>query len=277
MKHLLREPLVHFLVLGTAIFGLFAAFNDMLPPAGELSITVTRDDARRLATEFEATWRRAPNAEELDRLIEFFIDQEVYVREAKALGLDQDDTIVRRRLQMKMEFLTETGAQGVEPDDAILADHLAANAGQFSRAPVLNVEQVYLGDIIETERVAQIASSLNNGRDPVTVGERGLLPEALRSSPATVVDGIFGQGFFDKLMVLPQGEWVGPVASTFGQHLVRVTARRAESLPPLDEIREEVLQHWRADLIARLREERLQAMRARYEITRPDAAQVVAE
>lgn len=277
MKCLLREPLVHFLVLGAAIFGLFAALDDTPPPADELAITVTRDDARRLATEFEATWRRAPNAEQLDRLIENFIDQEVYVREAKALGLDQDDAIIRRRLQMKMEFLTETGAQGVEPDDAILADQLAANAGQFSRAPVLAVEQVYLGDTVETERAAQIASSLNNGRNPDTVGERSLLPKALTTSPATVVDGIFGQGFFDKLNVLPQGEWVGPVASAFGQHLVRVTDRHAESLPPLDEIREEVLQHWRADLTARLREERLQAMRARYEIARPDAAQVLGE
>ena len=126
MKSLLREPLLHFLLLGAAIFGLFVLFDDTPPPTAEQSIAVTENDARRLVAEFEATWRREPTVQELDRLIEHLVNEEVYVREAKALGLDQGDTIIRRRLQLKMEFLTETGAQSADPDDATLADHLAA-------------------------------------------------------------------------------------------------------------------------------------------------------
>lgn len=275
MTRMLREPLFHFLLLGAGIFGLFAVFNDAPVPTAERTIVVTEDDARRLAAEFEATWRRAPNEEELDTLIEHFVDEEVYVREAKALGLDQGDTIVRRRLQMKMEFLTETGAQSVDPDDAMLSAHLAANTDRFSSAPVLAVEQVYLGE--DTARAAEITAELNAGSDPVAFGERTLLPRAIPASPPRVIDSTFGTGFFERLVDLPQDKWVGPIATTFGQHLVRVTDRREGGVPPLKDIRDEVLQDWRAKLTTQLRENRLQAMRTRYEITRPDAATVLGE
>ncbi len=275
MTSLLREPLLHFVLLGAAIFGLFALFDDAPPPTAEQSIAVTENDARRLVAEFEATWRRAPTAQELDRLIEHLVNEEVYVREAKALGLDQGDTIIRRRLQLKMEFLTETGAQSADPDDATLSEHLASNAERFSRAPVLAVEQVFLGQ--STARAAEIAAKLNSGSDPIDFGERTLLPRAVPASPPRVIDSSFGTGFFERVSELPQNQWVGPIPSTFGQHLVRVTDRRESGVPPLEEIREEVLQDWRANLITQLREERLKAMRARYEVTRPDAATVLAE
>lgn len=275
MNSVLREPLLHFLLLGAAVFGLYAIFDDAPPPVAEQTITVSENDARRLVTEFEATWRRVPTAQELDRLIEHLVDEEVYVREAKALGLDQGDAIIRRRLQLKMEFLTETGAQSVDPDDATLADHLAANAKQFSRAPVLALQQVFLGQ--GTAGAAEIAVKLNSGGDPAAFGERTLLPRALPAGPPRVIDSSFGTGFFDRLLDLPQGEWVGPIPSTFGQHLVRITDLRAGGVPPLDDIREDVLQDWRGTLTTQLREDRLKVMRARYAVSRPDAATVLSE
>lgn len=277
MTRILREPLLHFLLLGALVFALFSVFDDTPPPVAERMIAVTEDDARRLVAEFEATWRRVPNVDELNRLIEHFVNEEVYVREAKALGLDQGDTIVRRRLQTKMEFLTEAGAQSVDPDDAALAAHLAAHAERFTRAPVLAVEQVYLGANVDPARAEEILEILNDGGDPNTLGERSLLPRAIPASPPRVIDSSFGTGFFAKLMELPTDNWVGPVTTTFGQHLVRVTDRREENLPPLDDIREQVLLDWRANLTTQLREERLKAMRARYEVTQPDAAEVLSE
>jgi hypothetical protein len=123
----------------------------------------------------------------------------------------------------------------------------------------------------------EIIGRLNAGGDPNNFGERSLLPPALPPSPARVIDGTFGTGVFDSLMDLPEGEWVGPVPTTFGQHLVRVTDKTPSTLPPLADIRDAVLQDWRASLTEQLREERLMAMRARYEIVRPNAAQVLAE
>lgn len=266
---------MHFLVLGVAVFGLFALFDDTPPPAAGQTITVTLDDARRVAAEFEATWRRPPTADELDHLIAQYVREEVYVREALALGLDQDDTVIRRRLHLKMEFLTEAGAQAIDPDDATLAAHMAAHADRFARAPLVAFEQVLLANASTDEPLSEIKASLNNGRNPVEVGRPSLLPGTMAASPPQVVDGTFGSGVFDRLTTLPLGEWAGPLSTPFGTHLVRVTKRQEGGLPPLSEIRDRVLQDWRATLSAELREERFEAMRARYEIAVPDALEVL--
>ena len=108
MMNLIREPLVRFFLMGGAIFGLYALLDDTPPPMAAGALVVTDDDALRLVAEFEATWRRPPTVAELDFMIEDRVREEVYVREALALGFDRDDAVIRRRLQMKMEFLTES-------------------------------------------------------------------------------------------------------------------------------------------------------------------------
>jgi hypothetical protein len=277
MKSVLREPLVHFFVLGAVVFGLFALFDDTPPPVSGQTITVTVEDARRLVAEFEATWRRAPTAEELDSMIAQYIREEIYVREAAALGLDEGDAIIRRRLQLKMEFLTEAGAQAVDPDDAILEAHLAAYPDRFARAPRVAFQQILLGETAGGATVTELRASLNSGRDPVEVARPSLLPASLPASPRQVVDGTFGSGFFDAVAELPVAQWAGPVATPFGQHLVRVIDLEEGGLPPLGTIRERVLQDWRATFAAGLREERFEAMRARYDVTRPEAAEVLGQ
>lgn len=277
MTRLLREPLLHFFLLGLAVFGLFALVDDTPPPAAEQSIIVTADDTRRLASEFEATWRRPPGAKELDNLIEQFVREEVYVREATALGLDQGDAVVRQRLRLKMEFLTEAGAQAIDPDDATLEAHLAENADQFARAPLVAFEQILLDDSAEGAAIEEILESLNRGSDPREAARPSLLPPRIPASPPRVIDGSFGTGFFEVLSALPVGEWAGPVDSAFGRHLVLVTEQDAGRLPELDEIRERVLQDYRAAFAADLREERYEAMRARYQVTRPAAEDVLAQ
>ena len=275
MKTVLREPLLHFLVLGLAIFGLFAIFDDTPDPrAGEV-ITVTVDDANRLAAEFEAMWRRSPQPDQLDRLIEQYVREEVYAREAIALGLDQGDAIIRRRLQQKMVFLTEAGAAAADPDDATLAAHLAAHSERFARAPLVAFEQIMLEEAISDGVVPEIRASLDRGRDPLEVARPSLLPPSVSASPRRVIDSTFGTGFFDELTGLPLGEWAGPVTSSYGRHLVRVSEQRAGELPPLNEIRDRVLVDWQATFAAQLREERYQAMRVRYKIMRPDVEVVL--
>jgi len=277
MKGVLREPLVHFFVLGAVVFGLFALFDDTPPPVSGQTITVTVEDARRLVAEFEATWRRAPTAEELDSMIAQYIREEIYVREAAALGLDEGDAVIRRRLQLKMEFLTEAGAQAVDPDDTLLEAHLTAHPDRFAFAPRVAFQQILLGETEGRATVTELRASLNSGRDPVEVARPSLLPASLPSSPQQVVDGTFGAGFFDEVAELPLGQWAGPVATPFGRHLVLVTELQEGGLPPLNAIRERVLQDWRATFAAGLREERFEAMRARYTVARPEAAEVLGQ
>lgn len=275
LKALLREPLVHFFVLGLAVFGLFYLFDDAPPATEKQTIVVSIDTANRLVSEFKTTWRRPPEPEELNRLIAHYVREEVYVREATALGLDRGDAIIRRRLQLKMEFLTEAGAEAVDPDDATLAAHMADHPERFARAPLLAFEQVFLDDNMPEEIVLELKERLELGANHQVTSRPSLLPPELSASPPQVIDSTFGTGFSQVLLGLPVGEWSGPVASSFGQHLVRVSDRRDGGPPPLAEVRSRVLQDWRTTFAADLREQRYEALRSRYEITVPDAVEVL--
>lgn len=275
MTRFLREPLLHFFVLAGAVFGLFALVEDSPPHVAANVLEVTEDDTRRLVAEFEATWRRPPTVAELDHMIGQLVREEVYVREALALGLDRDDAVIRRRLQTKMEFLTESGAEAVEPDDAALEAHLQANTDRFAEPPLVAFEQILLDERVGSEEVQLVEARLNRGLDPGEAARPTLLPPVFRLSPEQVVDGTFGTGFFDALGVLPVGTWAGQVETSLGRHLVRVTERRESRLPPLSEIRARVEQDWRAEFTAQLREERFEALLGRYEVVRPDPAAVL--
>lgn len=269
-----KEPLLHFLLLGAMIFGLFAMLDDSPPPVAKNAIDISVEDARSLMAEFEATWRRPPSEQELGEILDATIREEVYVREALALGLDRDDAVIRRRLQMKMEFLTESGAEALAPDEATLQAHLDANTDRFTDDPLIGVEQVLL-ESADPQAAAAALARLRQGADPATVGRLTMLPFATRPSPPRAIDSSFGPGFFTALAALPVGTWKGPVDSAFGTHLVRVTERRASQAPALAEIRDQVEQDWRSAFVVQLREQRLAALMSRYEVSRPDLATVL--
>ncbi|MEE4120297.1 MAG: peptidylprolyl isomerase [Paracoccaceae bacterium] len=274
MTAILREPLLHFLVLGAAVFALFAALDDTPPPVAADRLEVTEADAARLARQFEATWRRPPSEDELAGLIDGHVREEVLVREAIVLGLDRDDAVVRQRLAQKMTFLTESGAEAVEATDAALAAHLAAHPERFARAGLVAFEQVMLREGADPE---PLRVALRAGEAVVAFAAPSLLPERVTPSPPAVVDGTFGQGFHAAVSALAPGGWAGPVESVYGRHLVRVLSVEPPGLPPLAEIREAVERDWRATMRARLAEERYAALAARYDIVRPDPAAVLLE
>lgn len=275
MTGLLREPLLHFFLFGAAIFGLFVLFDDGPPVVSANILEVTEDEARRLAAEFEATWRRPPTPVELEQMITQFVREEVYVREALALGLDRDDAVIRRRLQTKMEFLSESGAEAVQPKDTVLQAHLETNADRFSLSELVAFEQILLNETVDGEQVKQVLAGLNSGSGPGAAARPTLLPPVFRASPAQVVDATFGRGFFGALGALPLDNWSGPVETSLGRHLVRVTERRAARLPALNEIRDRVEQDWRVAFTQQLRKDRFEALLGRYDVIRPDPALVL--
>ncbi len=137
MKHLLRvlrEPLLHFLAIGGLIFVLFAAMSEPGPEPAD-TIVVGPERIEQLARGFQAVWRRPPTDDELRAMIDDFVREEIYYREALALGLDSNDTVVRRRLRQKVEFLTDSGAEILEPVAGELETYLLANENTFSAWP----------------------------------------------------------------------------------------------------------------------------------------------
>jgi hypothetical protein len=257
------------------IFGLSVAFDETAPSVASNRLIISEDDARRLVWEFEAVWRRPPTIEELDHLIDELLREEVYMREAVALGLDQNDAVIRRRLQTKMEFLTESGAEAVEPDDDALQAHLDRHPERFSKPELIAFDQVLLQDDMAEAELKQVKTLLNTGHDPRNFASASLLPAVFDLSPPRVIDGSFGTGFFDGLSSQPVGQWFGPVKTSLGHHMIRLTDRRAAHVPQLSEVRDQVERDWRAEFMAKLREDRYQALLSRYEVERPRATDVL--
>ncbi|MEE9253949.1 MAG: peptidylprolyl isomerase [Pseudomonadales bacterium] len=246
LLRLLREPLVHFAAIGGLIFAVFAALNDASgPPADVIVITPERID--QIAAEYESVWRRKPTENELDALIEEEIREEVYYREAVALGLDRNDALVRRRMRLKMEFLMDSTANALDPVAGELEAYFATNQELYQLEPRLAFEQIYFGENPSPEIIAGSLNVLQSdpATDPLTLGERTLLPAQLGLSSTDVVFGVFGKGFFEKLVYFPAGVWVGPVVSTFGVHLVRILDSLPTRTPRLEEVRREVLRDWK--------------------------------
>jgi hypothetical protein len=180
MQRLLREPLFHFIAIGGLIFLLFAVVDDNGElPADVIVITPGRID--QLAAGFSSVWKRMPTDDELDALIDEEVREEVYYRGALALGLDRNDTIVRRRMRQKMEFLMDTGAYLLEPSAGELEAYFAANEQTYRREPRLAFEQVYLGETPGAETITRALSALQSdpATGPSTLGERTLLPAQL--------------------------------------------------------------------------------------------------
>jgi hypothetical protein len=267
------EPLLHFLGIGIAVFSLFAAFDDQ--PAGRHAdeIVVDADQAARLAEQFAAVWRRPPTVDELSGLVDDRIREEVYVREALALNLDQGDAVIRQRLRQKMEFLTDSAVAGLEPDEAELrAFFEAAEPGRFAPPPRIAFRQVFLGEAPSDAAIARLQDLLEEGADPALLGEPTLLPAEMPPAAPATVDGTFGPGFFAQLADLPLGAWQGPLPSSYGLHLLRVDRLVPAERPDFEAVRERVLTEWRSQRAAELADAAFERMRATYAISRPDTA-----
>ena len=264
-----KEPLLHFLLIGVGLFAVFQVTNDPAPSAIQDAIVISEAEADGLAETFKRTWRRPPNESEMANLIEDRVREEVFVREALALGLDRNDAVVRRRLRQKMEFLTASIVEAIEPDEAVLSEFYEAERGQFERAGQVAFEQVFFGDTPAEADIALGLEVLRSGEDPRDIGVRSLIPSGLPLSPESSVDGTFGRGFFQRLNGLPEGVWSGPVISGYGTHLVLIKRRQEPMLPPLESIRDEVLQAWRAKAQNDLLERQYQKLKARYDVSVP--------
>ncbi len=255
IARLLREPLFHFLAIGGLIFLLFGALAGPRPGPTD-TIVVGPERIEQLATGFQSVWRRPPSDDELRAMIDDFVREEVYYREALALGLDRNDTVVRRRLRQKMEFLTDTAADLLEPAAGELEAYFAANEQAYRSGPRLALEQIYLGEAPRPDSITYSLSALRSDpvTDPSALGERTLLPARLGLSTSDAIDGVFGQGFFGRLAELPPGIWAGPVKSAYGVHLVHILESLPARTPPLEEVRNTVMRDWKAAKALEIRE-----------------------
>jgi hypothetical protein len=271
----LREPLLHFLGLGVALFALYAwigAGRSDAARAGEIVVSAGR--VRSLAETFARQWNRPPTDDELAGLVHDFVREEVLSREAIALGLDRDDTIIRRRLAQKMEFLSDEVATVAEPTEDDLRGYLAAHPERFRVETRLTFDQVFLdrgkrGDSLERDAATMLAALNAPGVAP-DVAERGdsrLLPARFDDVSRRDVEAQLGARFAARLDELPVGRFVGPIESGYGAHLVRVDQRTPASTPPLESVRDAVAREWSNAKRVEMKDAQLKALLARYRVT----------
>lgn len=267
----MRQPLLHFLVLGACIFALYDLVSPYASGGGgkpDSEILVSRLQFDRMKTEFEAIWQRPPTSDEQQALIENFIREEVLVREAIRLGLDQDDAVMRRRLVQKMEFLAASAARSKTPAEAELEAFFLDNQKKYVQPGRVAFEQIYLGQTTDEAQVEEIQAALRAGSPAEELGNRTLLPFSLGRSAPAKVDGIFGEGVFDSLIALEGKDWQGPFKSGYGYHLVRILDRQAPRHLTFEEARKFVSEDWSLDQYNQLKDRQLQELGSRYTIIR---------
>ncbi len=275
IARLIREPLVQFLLIGVAIFAIYELVASQSEPPRD-RIVVTEGRAQQLALVFAKTWQRSPSPQEMRGLIDAYVKEEIYYREAIKLGLDRDDTLIRRRMQQKMEFLSEPSDDRLAASDATLQSFYDANQADFLIEPEVEFQQILIDSEKDREpaeaRAEQLLRQLRDSSQDVDASELGdatLLPYATRLSSVTRIGNAFGENFAKKLATLPAGEWTGPIKSPFGLHLVHITDRRDERLPPLNEIRKAVEQKWRTQERDQFQQDEYDRLRANYEVVAP--------
>lgn len=266
MGKLLREPLLHFAVMGALLFALYGWVNGGASTAPR-EIVVTQGQLDNLRTRFERTWQRPPTADELQGLVDQWVREEILYREGRARGLERDDPVVRRLVAQKMEFI----ADGVTPDapsDAELQTWLAANPDKYAIEPRYTLRQVYLDP---ARHGARLEADIDAARATLAGGRRvdgdsTMLPAALEAAPAFEVARIFGKEFAEGLKALPTGEWAGPVRSGFGMHLVKIEQRVDGRAATLAEVRQAVERDLLRERSMQAKEDFYKKLRANYTV-----------
>jgi hypothetical protein len=267
-----REPLVHFLVIGAGFFLIWHFLGDRLTPQPR-HILITPAQVERLAQVWTKTHLRPPSAAELAGLVEQEIDEEILYREAVAQGLDRDDLVIRRRLAVKMEFLTDDLAALAPPTAEQLRTFLRRHPDKFNVESLTSFAQVYLnrsrrgkGAAAEAKRLLALLRG-KPGIDWQRLGDPLPLPSEYQAATPAEVAHLFGRPFPKKLARLPVGRWSGPVSSGYGLHLVLVRKRTPGRIPPLQEVRDAVVSEWRAAQRQELKEKLRRQRRALYTVT----------
>jgi hypothetical protein len=276
LSKLVREPLAHFVLIGAAVFGLYALMAGDSREEAKDKIVVTEGRVQQLAEVFAKTWQRPPTQQELRGLINAYIKEEVYYREALKLGLDRDDTLIRRRMQQKMEFVTEPSDELLRADDAALQAFLDSHKTAFRVEPRIAFDQVFLnpdrpGDPspVRAKQTLEVLKASASGEIPPDIGDPTLLPTSMPLSPLSNIARNFGDAFATNLTNLPEDEWAGPIRSPYGLHLVRVTKRLDGYDPRLAEVRAGVEQEWRTQEREKFQQQAYDQLLAKYEVILP--------
>jgi hypothetical protein len=269
IRRLLREPLLHFALLGGAIFG---AYRLVTPPAADASeIVITADRIASISAQFSASHGgRPPYEDELRGAVDAYVRDEMLYREGLALGLDRDDPVVRNRIRQKAELLSEDALTS-EPSDRDLEAFLAEHQAEFDLPARVSFQQIYIdpdrdrGEDL-TMVVTRVRHALTLGRQPGPLGDRTLLPATMTEALPRDIEAAFGSDFAGQLTAIGGDGWQGPLTSSYGLHFVRITHRGESTRATLADARDVITREWSRAQTAKLKEQFYGMLARRYTV-----------
>lgn len=293
-KKILREPLLHFLVLGGILFSIFGlTHHSAIDLSSSKTITVDKEGllnflqyrSKAFETDYFTQQLDAMSPEERKNLVDQYVEEEMLYREAKALGLEQGDYVIRQRLVQKMRYLIDDLTEGgAAPSDAVLKDYLQKHKDIYMLDPSVTFTHVFVdasvhGDRVAKEMAEQLKTELNSRaagfNDAPRFGDRFPFLENYVERTLDYVTSHFGAEFVLQLAKVTPSEkrWSGPLRSMYGYHLVMLTSRTEASLPELDEIRAQVAEDWQRDRTQGARSQGLSRLAGEYTVERKDLAE----
>ena len=278
LSRLFKEPLVHFLILGLVIYAGYAWLNPSDESESDLVIRVGEGERGWMRTSFEKRWNRSPTPKEMDGLIQEYVRETAFYREALAMGLDEDDTIVRRRLSQKLEFLVQDLIDVPPPTDEQLEAYFDEHRATYRAPDLITFSHAFVDPDMrgaEAERHAvTVQEALKNADDPTSaakeLGDPFMLQLYYPERTEAEISKLFGGDFARSVSELSLGTWHGPVLSGYGTHLVYLHDRRSFPEPTFAEVQDRVVEDWVAAKRDELNEEYRERLIEKYTIVIED-------
>jgi peptidyl-prolyl cis-trans isomerase C len=278
MRRFLREPLVHFLLIGVVLFGLYSFIAPEHPATtASKEIRLSLSDITQLTQLYQSQWRRLPTSQELQRMVEEKVQQEILYREALAMGIDKDDEIVKRRMAQKMQFLAEDVAAAREPTTAELRSWFESNSAKFAQPPRLSFRHLYFSPDRRGPRarndaeqaLAKLAGQPVDAKIAGSLADPFMFQDYYRDRAPEFLAKEFGPTFALAVAKLAPGSWQGPIESGYGWHLVFVDTMIPGRVPAFEEVEGDVRTAWLGEQKALAWEKAYKGMRANYTVLLP--------
>jgi hypothetical protein len=268
IKRCLREPLLHFLIAGFALFALYGGFNGTTANQDPQRIEITADDIQRIEISWRARWQRPPTDQQLQGMLDEYVREEILYREALKLGLEKGDTIIRRRLAQKMDFLAEDVASLREPAPGELEAWYNLYQERYVPPPLATFHHVFFAaDKYGVDTQAQANAALAGLTDRNSAaGDAFMFNSAYAEQSQDQVARVFGSTFATTLFQQASGRWVGPLQSGFGWHLVWIDALAKSPAPPFETVAGQIKSDWLSERRSELKRSNFDALKARYEV-----------
>ena len=279
LKKAVGQPLVQFAILAALFYGLYAWMGGSRAREPDNVIYVSAGDINRLDASWRARWNRPPTQEELAGLMRDHVREIALYRHAMAMGLDQNDAVLRRMLGQKLQTLSQNLVElSLSPTDQELEAYFEANAERYRPPERITFTHVFIdpdrrGDAT-LQDAAEIKARLRSLGEPTEemarLGDPFMLQRYYPRKTELEIVKLFGQGFTESVFELSPGEWHGPVLSGYGTHVVYVHHLEDTATPELETVRDEVKQDWMNKRRRELQDEYIDAVVASYEVVLED-------